>query len=145
MKTRIDELLEKYWQAETSLSEEKELRSLIGQSEGHEKEKELFSALDKFRSEEPRHLSLPKSKDRRLNRSWIGWAASVTILLGSYWGWSTYGHKQAERAAYGEVMQALALIQTNLAKGQQQMQPLNELKYLNTTNRLFQLDQKPEQ
>ena len=35
-------------------------------------------------------------------------------------------------------MEALAQIQTNLSKGQQQLLlPLNDLKYLNTTNQLF--------
>lgn len=142
MKTRIDELLEKYWEAETSLSEERELRKLILESDGFEKEKELFKALGQFRKEEPKQLSIPKAKVRKLNPSWISWAASVAILLGSFWGWRTYEQKQAERAAYEEVMQALALIQTNLSKGQQQMQPLNDLKYLNTTNQVFQMDQK---
>lgn len=145
MKTRIDELLEKYWEAETSLSEEKELRKLILESDGFEKEKKLFKALGKFRTEEPQKLSIPRAKVRKLNSSWISWAASVTILLGSFWGWRAYEQKQAERAAYEEVMQALALIQTNLSKGQQQMQPLNDLKYLNTTNQVFQLSQKTEQ
>ncbi|HSF54242.1 MAG TPA: hypothetical protein VLA71_10835 [Algoriphagus sp.] len=142
MKTRTEELLEKYWEAETSLSEEKELRILILESEGYEKEKELFQALGNFRSEEPQKLSIPKAKVRRLNTTWISWAASVTILLGSYWGWRTYEQKQAEKAAYEEVMYALDLIQSNLSKGQQQMQPLNDLKYLNTTNQVFQMDQK---
>lgn len=142
MKTRIEELLEKYWEAETSLSEEKELRKLILESEGFEKEKELFQALGNFRTEEPQKLSIPKAKVRRLNTTWISWAASVTILLGSYWGWRTYEQKQAEQAAYEEVMYALNLIQSNLSKGQQQMQPLNDLKYLNTTNQVFQMDQK---
>lgn len=142
MKTRIEELLEKYWEAETSLSEEKELRKLILESDGFEKEKELFQALGKFRTEEPQQLSIPKAKVRKLNTSWISRAASVTILLGSFWGWRTYEQKQAEKAAFEEVMHALALIQTNLSKGQEQMQPLNDLKYLNTTNQVFQMDQK---
>lgn len=145
MKNRIEELLERYWEAETSLTEEKELRSLILESEEFEKEKELFKALEDFRSKEPLHLSIPKAKVRLLNTSWIGWAASISILFASYWGWSIYEQKQAEKAAYLEVMQALALIQTNLSKGQQQMQPLNELKYLNTTNQVFQLSQTTEQ
>lgn len=142
MKTRIEELLEKYWEAETSLSEEKELRKLIRESDGFEKEKELFKALGKFRTEEPKQLNIPKTKVRKLKTSWISWAASIAILLGSFWGWKSYEQKQAEQEAYEEVMHALALIQTNLSKGQQQMQPLNDLKYLNTTNQVFQMDHK---
>jgi hypothetical protein len=39
-------------------------------------------------------------------------------------------------------MQAFALIQTNFAKGQEQMQVMNEMKYLNTTNQLFGTEKK---
>lgn len=145
MKSYIEELLEKYWEGETSLSEEKELRKLILEAEGYEKEKELFAALGQFKSLEPQNLSIPKGKTRRLVPQWTRWAASVAILLGTYWGWSVYEQKQAEEQAYQEVMQALAMIQTNLSKGQQQLQPLNDLKYLNTTNQLFQLNQKHAQ
>lgn len=145
MKSRIKELLEKYWEAETTLQEEKELRKLIHESEGYEKEKEFFKSLEKFQSEEPVHLTIPKQKVRRLNPTWISWAASAAILIGSYWGWRSYEQKQAEQAAYSEVIKALALIHANLSKGQQQMQPLNDLKYLNTTNQLFPMSQKTEQ
>jgi hypothetical protein len=145
MKSRIEELLEKYWEGETSLSEEKELRRLVFESEGYEKEKQLFSALAKFRYLEPQNLHVPQEKSRKLVPQWTRWAASIAILLGTYWGWSYYEQRQAEEKAYEEVMQALAMIQTNLSKGQQQLQPLNDFKYLNTTNQLFQLNQKTEQ
>lgn len=141
MKTRIEELLEKYWEAETSQSEEKELRQLVQKAEGYEEEKALFKSLNQFKAEEPESLSIPKSKTRKLTTTWFSWAASVTILLGSFWGWRVYEQNQAEREAYEEVMQAFSLIQSNLSKGQDQMMPLNDLKYLNTTNQLFQLEE----
>lgn len=141
MKTRIEELLEKYWEAETSQSEEKELRELVQKAEGYEEEKALFKALNQFKAEEPERLSIPKNKTRKLTTTWFSWAASVTILLGSFWGWRVYEQNQAEREAYEEVMQAFSLIQSNLSKGQDQMMPLNDLKYLNTTNQLFQLEE----
>jgi flagellar biosynthesis/type III secretory pathway M-ring protein FliF/YscJ len=144
MRTRIEELLEKYWEAETSQSEEKELRTLILEAEGYEQEKALFTALNKFKSEEPKCLNIPKSKTRKLNTTWISWAASITILVGSFWAWRVYERNQAEREAYEEVMNAFGMIQSNLAKGQDHLTPLNDLKYLNTTNQLFPLDQSSE-
>jgi hypothetical protein len=138
MKTRIEALLDKYWEAETSLEEEKELRDLLLKAEGFEQEKALFMAMKNFQAEEPQHLTLPDTKLRKLNPRWISWAASVVILVGSFWSWRVYEQKQAEKQAYQEVMEALALIQTNLSKGQEQLQPLNDLKYLNTTQQLFQ-------
>ncbi len=141
MKERIEELLEKYWEAETSLSEEKELRDLILEAEGYEKEKSLFKALNQFKSEEPKSLKISKTKTRKLNTTWISWAASVSILIGSFWGWRMHEQKLAEKQAYEEVMLAFELIQNNLSKGQDQLTPLNDLKYLNTTNQLFQLEE----
>ena len=145
MNARIQELLDKYWEAETTLEEEKELRKLLLQSEDFEKEKALFTATGRFKTEKPQQLTLPKSKRRTLNPRWISWAASVAILVGSFWSWRVYEQKQAEKEAYAQVMQALALIQTNLAKGQEQLAPLQDLKYLNTTHQLFQLKKPIEQ
>jgi hypothetical protein len=64
--------------------------------------------------------------------------------MGSFWGWRVYERNQAEQKAYEEVMQAFAMIQNNLSKGQDQLRPLNDLKYLNTTNQLFELNQSTE-
>ncbi|GAB3229533.1 hypothetical protein J0A67_12990 [Algoriphagus aestuariicola] len=140
MKPRIEELLDKYWEGETSLNEERELRSLITKADGYEKEKELFQALGQFRALEPSGLLIPKKGKQRWLPLGLRWAASITLLVGAYWGWATYEQMQAEERAYREVMEALALIQTNLSKGQKQLDHLNDLKYLNTTNQLFQLN-----
>lgn len=135
---RIEELLEKYWNAETSLAEEQELKNLLSQAEGYEEEKEMFSGIAGLASEEPKNLIIPKGKIRKLNSSWLNWAASIAILAGSFYGWRVYEQKQAEKEAYDQVMMAFALIQTNLSKGQEQMEVMNDLKYLNTTNELFE-------
>lgn len=145
MKARIEELLEKYWEAETSQSEEMELRGLIMEAEGYEQEKALFKGLEQFKSEEPKSLRIPKAKARKLNPYGLGWAASITILIGSFWGWRVYEQKQTEQQAFEEVMHAFGLIQSNLSKAKDQLAPLNDLKYLNTTNELFRLGQNPNQ
>ncbi|WP_075349101.1 hypothetical protein [Algoriphagus marinus] len=137
MNERIEDLLAKYYDAETSLAEEQELKVLLRASEGYINEKMLFGILADFKKEEPSKISMPEAKVRRLNPSWMSWAASVAILIGSVWGWQVYEQKQAEEAAYEEVMMAFALIQNNLSKGQDQMQPMNNLKYLNTTDQIF--------
>ena len=138
MKSRIEELLEKYWEGETTLLEEKELKEAINNVEGFEKEKAMFAALADFKTEEPQKLVPPQmksGKQRILQR--LGWAASLILLISSVWIWQDYRQKEEERLAYEEVMNALVLIQTNLAKGQAQLEPLNDFKYLNTTHQLF--------
>ena len=139
MKSRIEELIEKYWEAETSLEEERELKALLRTTAGFEEEKALFGIVDDFKTEMPQRLQFPTEKPARTIRmQWLGWAASVALLAGSIWIWQDYEQKKQEELAYQQVMEALALIQNNLSKGQEQMQPLNDLKYLNTTNQLFQ-------
>lgn len=133
---RIDELLEKYWEAETSLAEEQELKLLLQSAEGYADEKTLFIGISELTSEEP-SIKMPTKTVPLKSRNWMNWAASVAILFGSVWGWTVYEQKQAEEEAYMEVMQAFALIQTNLSKGQEEMSVMNEMKYLNTTNQLF--------
>ena len=137
MNARIEDLLAKYYDAETSLAEEQELKVLLRASDGFEAEKMLFGILADFRKVEPSKISLPEAKVRKLNASWMSWAASAAILIGSFWGWQIYEQKQAEQAAYEEVMMAFALIQTNLSKGQARLHPMNNLKYLNTTDQIF--------
>lgn len=139
---RIEELLEKYWNAETSLAEEQELKNLLSKAEGYEEEKKMFSGISKLASVEPENLSFPKGKIRKLNPSWLNWAASIAIVAGSFYGWRVYEQKQAEKEAYDQVMMAFALIQTNLSKGQDQMEVMNDLKYLNTTKELFETTSK---
>lgn len=142
MNERIQDLLTKYYEAETSNGEEQELKVLLRASTEFEEEKLLFGILADFRKVEPIKISLPEAKVRKLNPSWISWAASAVILIGSFWGWQVYEQKQAEKAAYKEVMMAFALIQNNLSKGQAALQPMNNLKYLNTTDQIFGQSQK---
>lgn len=139
---RIEELLEKYWNAETSLAEEQELKNLLSQTEGYEEEKEMFLGIAGLASIEPENLSFPKAKVSKLNSSWLNWAASIAIFAGSFYGWRVYEQKQAEKEAFDQVMMAFALIQNNLSKGQDQLEVMNDLKYLNTTNQLFETTPK---
>ncbi|WP_296701946.1 hypothetical protein [Algoriphagus sp.] len=137
MKDRIESLLEKYWEGETTLVEEQELKTLLNSQSEFKVEKSLFGLFESYGQEEPENVFIPKAKVRKINSRWLSWAASVAIFTASFVGWRAYEQKQEERQAYEEVMQAFALIQTNFAKGQEQMQVMNEMKYLNTTNQLF--------
>ena len=140
MKSRLEFLLEKYWEAESSLDEERELKSLLKAADGYPEEKALFGIFEDFKNEVPQKVKLPEQKRIRTIRiQWLGWAASIALLASAAWVWQDYEQKKQEELAYQQVMEALALIQTNLSKGQEQMQPLNDLKYLNTTNQLFQM------
>ncbi|GMQ28841.1 hypothetical protein [Algoriphagus confluentis] len=138
MRDKIESLLKKYWQAESTLEEEKELKALLKMAEGFEQEKRLFGILKDYQSAKPKQVRMPRlTQSRTLRYQWLGWAASLIILISSVWVWRDYEQRQEEKEAYEQVAEALALIQSNLSKGKEQMAPLQDLKYLNTTNQLF--------
>jgi len=143
MKKRIDELLERYWEADSTLEEEKELKILLRNHPGYALEKKLFGILDEFKGEMPQKIQIPLKQRGRITRIYsVGWAASIALIGGFIWLWNDFDKKRQEEVAYREVMQALSLIQANLQKGQKQLQPLNDLKYLNVTDQLFQTTPK---
>ncbi|MHA7131802.1 hypothetical protein [Algoriphagus namhaensis] len=137
MENRIKELLQKYWEAETSLDEERELRELLQSADGFEEEKALFQGLSRWSQLEPAVKRPAKTKVKRITPAWLNWAASLLILISTVWVWQSREQRKAEEQAYQEVMMAFALIQKNLKKGQDQLAPMNDLKYLQTTHDLF--------
>jgi hypothetical protein len=143
MKKRIDELLERYWEADSTLEEEKELKILLRNHPGYALEKKLFGILDEFKGEMPQKIQIPLKQRSRITRIYsVGWAASIALIGGFIWLWNDFDKKRQEEVAYREVMQALSLIQANLQKGQKKLQPFNDLKYLNVTDQLFQTTPK---
>lgn len=137
MNHQLDKLLERYWEAETSLQEEQLLKDLLRQSPGHQFEKDWFGLVDEFSKQSPSTLQAPNSKPFRQRRlQAFRWAASVLLVLGSYAAWNTYERHQ-EKQAYQEVRSALTLIQEHLALGQEQMKPINELQHLGKTQAYF--------
>ncbi|MFC3879001.1 hypothetical protein ACFOSV_02380 [Algoriphagus namhaensis] len=137
MENRIRELLQKYWEAETSLDEERELRELLQSADGFKEEKALFQGLGQWSQLEPKLEKPAKTKVRRITPVWLNWAASLLILISTVWIWQSREQQKAEEQAYQEVMMALSMIQTNLAKGKESMKAMDDLKYLNTTQQIF--------
>lgn len=140
MKSRLNQLLDKYWEAESSLEEERELRGLLSQVEGFEAEKKLFGIMDAYASEETQ-LKMPRRSVKVRKFAWLNWAASVAILIGTFVGWRAYERHQQERA-YKEVLAALSLIQENWSKGQQEMDKMSGFRYLSTPGDLFEKKEK---
>ena len=60
MKERIEILVQKYWEAESTLEEERELRELLRATDGFDQEKRLFGILEEYRSTEPTQVRIPK-------------------------------------------------------------------------------------
>lgn len=136
MKEQIEILLDKYWEGETSLEEEKMLRQLLATSEGFESEKAFFLGVEEISALDEAPFTVQKKNPWITN--WMSIAAGIVLFLASGLAFYQYEKKNAEREAYQEVMQAFALINTHLEKGTNSMNLMEEFRHLNTTQELFE-------
>jgi len=143
MKNRIEELLDKYWEGESSLPEEKELRELLHSSGGYEAEKSFFLGVSKLKLGESKRIQMPVNKGREL-ADWMKIAAAFMVLLVSGWAVFDYQKKQQEKEAFEQVMQAFSLIQVNMEKGTSSLQVMEEFRHLGVTEELFNIQENKE-
>ncbi len=139
----IKNLLEKYFEGETSLQEEKELKNYFS-SENIAPEllkyKSMFGYFSKEKTtESEREIVLEKKSN---NRKWLGMAASIVILLGIGFTFLKQPVQQDDLGTFDdpemaliETQKALALIAENFNKGKEKMYYLQE--YENTKNKIF--------
>ncbi|GGZ22492.1 hypothetical protein GCM10007049_14150 [Echinicola pacifica] len=140
MKDRVEKLLYRYYEGETTLEEEKELRRLLAQQEGYEEEKMFFLGLETIGSVEPVRDEKPFFKSK--NIWWFRVAAVATVFLTFGWLIFEQQKRMAEEEAYANVMEAFALIHRNMNKGTSSLRSMEDIKYLNTTHEWFNMDQK---
>lgn len=127
----IENLLEKYFEATSTVAEEEELKRYFSENEvaPHlEQYKPLFSYFSNAK-EERYTKQVPLTPRKKLNYRWISVAAAVVLTFGIYFGTNGYQsyqeQKQAEYA-YQETKKALDLLAENFGKGKEKMAYLNE-------------------
>ena len=113
----IEKLLEKYLNAETSISEEKILKKYF--SEGniapHLKEYESLFGYFAISSNE-RFTKTIQLKTKKRNWKWLTVAASIILLVSVYTGYQINQQQKAEKIME-ETHVALEMLSTNLNKG----------------------------
>ena len=119
---KIENLLEKYFEAKTTIQEEAVLKEYFAQEEvaAHLVEhKEMFnffseSSLETFN----REIELSRKSERIIPIKWLSIAAMLVFFIGVY---SIYEQNESEkeeaRLAYMETQRALELISNSLNKG----------------------------
>jgi hypothetical protein len=133
--SKIEQLLERYLDAETNLQEEATLKNYFskGNVAPHLQEYETmfnYFAISKAEtSVKPIQLNTKKT-----NWKWLSVAASVALLVSVYVG-NGYVKEQEAKAQYAEVMSTLKLLSTNLNKGNEAM--ANLYTYENTVNKIL--------
>ncbi|PSL04398.1 hypothetical protein [Cecembia rubra] len=142
MRNRIEELLKRYWEGETSLGEERELRDLLAKSDGYDAEKSFFLGISDFSAMMEISLENPSKKSKGLVSFWGRIAAGIVVFLIAGISIYTQHRNRAEKEAYEQVLQAFVLIQENMQKGTGNLEVLQDLQYLNTPNELFDIETK---
>ena len=143
---RIENLLEKYFEAETSIAEEKELKDYFASSDVApplEQYKPIFGYVVQAKQEQFT-ATIPLKTKKRKSVVWLSVAASVVVLLGvGLFTYNNYNQAKSEdlgtyddpEVAFRETQKALALISESVNKGIGSMSYINE--YEQSKNRIF--------
>ncbi|MDT0551906.1 hypothetical protein [Urechidicola vernalis] len=133
---KIEQLLEKYLNAETTIKEETVLsdyftsdRKIPAHLEGY---KALFGYFAENKSE--RYTKTIQLKTEKTNWKWLSVAASVVLLFSVYTGYNQYQANQANEAL-AQTQMAFQLLSKNINKGTTAVTYLGE--YETTANKIF--------
>jgi hypothetical protein len=143
---RIEQLLEKYFKAETSIAEEKDLKNYFASSDVAQHLKQyqpIFGYATQAKLEQFK-ATIPLITKKRSSVVWFSVAASVFVLLSV--GLFTFNHYNQPKSndlgtyddpeiAYRETRKALAMISEHVNTGIGSMNYLNE--YEQTKNKIF--------
>lgn len=138
MEDRLNTLLDKYWEGETTLEEEGEIKNLLLKIGGFEVEKKFFLGIDIVSTIQPNDFEL-KNKIKKPTFHWLKIAALFIIFLTVGSVVYRYQEKKAEKEAFEQVMQAFNLIQSNMQKGTESLGAMEEFRHLNKTQEIFNI------
>lgn len=127
--TKIEELLEKYFEATTTVAEEKELKSYFSSENVDPNLKHyqpIFSQLTKAKKE-TFNKKLPLKRKSGIYK-WMSIAAAITLLFGIYFlqPKNESLESQYTQEEIASAQEALKLLAFNFEKGKQQISYLEE-------------------
>ena len=130
----IEELLEKYDNAETTLAEEAQIRAYFAENDvpAHLESYKLMFDYVSHTKQEKFTKDVPLQPSRTKWYQWISVAAIALLMLGAYFQVTQMNQKttlddlsQEQLMAYGQTMEVLNLVSTKLNKGSAQLDALN--------------------
>lgn len=140
---RIEILLEKYFEGETSIAEENELKAYFSSADVAQHLEHYKAMFGYFSSakEQKFDQQIPL-KSKKLQVAWLSVAASVVILLGMFTFYNRnisqsedLGTYNDPEKAFEETQKALNLLSKNVNVGVESMQYVNE--YQQSKNLIF--------
>ncbi len=140
---KIEQLLEAYFEGNTTLLEESTLRTYFSEEDvaPHlEMYRPLFIGLDIAKQEvSKKEVKLPMSKSKNVRVWWYGIAASfvLAIGLGNYmFNQPSFTQEEQEAlAAFEESKDAMRLLSQNFNKGAEELRLINQ--FTKTTNKIL--------
>ena len=126
---KIDSLLKKYFEGETDLREEAQLKKYFSSDLVDSKHKQYTPLFSYFSNNEKEQLSnaikLPKAKSQRFK--WMSIAASFALMASVYVGYSIKQENEI-KDAFSQTQMALDFLSGNMNKGNQAFAQLNKFK-----------------
>lgn len=135
----IENLLQKYFEAETTLAEEQELQNYFTSANVSDSLKSYQSIFEYYKNEkniQTNYQLLLKSRSNKV--FWLsGIAASLVLIFVGNTVWKNYQAHQQSQQALADTKMALELIALHLNKGNQAIAELDEI---NTTkDKIFRI------
>ncbi len=126
---KIDKLLEKYFEGETNLNEETQLKKYFSSELVESKHRQytpLFSYFSKNEKEQLNDaIKLPKPKSERIK--WMSIAASFALIASVYVGYSIKKENEI-KDAFSQTQIALDFLSGNINRGNQAFAQLDKFK-----------------
>ena len=132
----VKKLLERYFEADTTVAEEELLRDYFSKENIPDDLKPyapLFGFVAKAKKErfaKPLDLGPEQKLGGSSLYKWLSIAAAAVLMLGVYFGKTYYDEKEVEQQqaqyAYNETKKALDLLAQNMERGTEKMAYLNE-------------------
>lgn len=133
---KIEQLIEKYLDAETTLQEEAVLQDYFVNSKVAPHLQEYQALFGYFaESKNERYTKTIQLKTKKTNWKWLSVAASVAILFSVYFGYNNVQERAEAEIAFQQTQKAFQLLSNNMNKGTAAIGYLGE--YQTTTNKIF--------
>jgi len=141
---KIEKLLEKYFEASTTIAEEELLQEYFAQEEVAvhlQAHAPLFQYVLKAKEEQfTKQLEIPKPESSRSKYyRWSAVAAAAVLMFGIYFGNNLYQERLEEQRqaeyAYNETKKALNLLAENFGRGTEKVAYLKEFE--RTTQKIY--------
>jgi len=136
----IEQLLEKYLNAETTIAEEKTLKNYFSSDQVAPHLQEYQTLFGYFStSKNERFTKTIQLNSQKKSWKWLSVAASIVLLVSVYTGYENSQQRKAERI-YNETQMAFSMLSSNLNKGNVAIAQLQHFE--NTKNKIFKQPKK---